>query len=425
MTTANATRAARFAFLLACAVFAFEAWAQAGAVRAVTGQPRAETPAGQRLALRVGTGFTAGTSFETGADDLIELVFADGQVLIIGHASKVRLERYRFEGGNAGANVLEVVLAQGSMRFIGGAIAAKQPGAVRIAAGASSVGVQRGEEIDFTLVVDTRADEAGVLAVARGEVSLTTPYGVVGTMARDQVARWQARGAPSPMPFASLPAQIFAIQLPQLSGQVGTVRSVVGEVSAQTAAGVRLRPGVGTSFTEGTMFFIENDARVVLALSDGQVVVLAQKSIVRIDRIRFSVEPTGDPGANVLGVTVMTGLMRFDGGIIAANQPESVKVTAGDARLGVLREGGADFTVGVGARGKGTNALTVSDGEITLTTRGVATDNTPQWQGVASARTPPSIISERLSLVPSIPIPAFPALVVSPGGGGGCVGSPC
>ncbi|MDA0225755.1 MAG: hypothetical protein O2975_06530 [Proteobacteria bacterium] len=444
MTMGNATRTARFAFLLACVVFAFEAWAQAGTVRAVTGQPRAETTAGQRLTLRVGTTFTAGTSFETGAKELIELVLADGQVLIIGYGSRVRIERFRFDGESAGSNVLEVVLAQGSMRFIGGAIAVKQPRAVRVAAGASSVGIQRGGEVDFTLVVDTTADQAGVLAVARGEVSLTTPFGVIGTMTRNQVARWQARGAPGPVPLASLPAilqaQVAAIQTPQASGQAGTVRSVVGDVSAQTATGERVRPGVGMSFTEGTLFFTENDARVELVLSDGQIVMLGPKAIVRIDRFRFSVDATRDPGTSVLGVTVLNGLMRFAGGIIAANQPESVYVIAGDARLGVLREGGVDFTVGVGVTGEGTNALTVREGEITLTTRGGGTDNVPQGQGatwrdggvasvLTSARMPPAILADLLSLIPSVSpvqaLAALPAVVVSPGGGGGCVGSPC
>ncbi len=456
-------RRIRLGVLLGACLVVAQAWiaecawaqAQAGVVRALSGKLFATNAAGVRIELLVGTRFGPGTTFQTGEDERIEVVLADGQVLIVGRNSRFRVEQFQYGSRDPKSGRLTVSLEQGSMRFIGGNIANSNPAAVRIFAGASVVGLISGSAIDFTVVVDTRVDQAGMIAVARGEVSLTTPFGNVAKMGKDQVARWQPSLSPAAAPHASLPAallaEVNAVQTSaDASGQAGVVRSVSGTVVAQTPAGERMQLSVGAAFREGTTFFTGNNESAELVLSDGQIVLLGQKTIVRIDRFEFDRQLPNQPNTSVFGVTVLNSVMRFVGGIIATGRPESVNITAGDATIGIRPSEAVDFSVAVGVEAQGHGAIAVRQGELTLTTPSGTAGNLVGGQGatwqpglaplVTSATLmPPAVLVEILGLQSSVEsslavqqflaglssIPPLAHVVVSPGGGGGCVGSPC
>jgi hypothetical protein len=470
-------RCASAAVLLCIALLGQDARAQshAGTVRAVTGNAYAQNAAGVRQALKIGVAFEAGVTFHTAGNESLELRLADGQVLIIGRNSTLKIDRFAYSAANSNANALGISLDEGSLRFIGGNIASGQPSAVQISAGPSTVSLLSTGGVDFTLLVDNSSGAAGLAAVTRGEIRLVTPYGAIESITRDQVARWQPTGVPAAAPLVSLPAvllaQLTAMQSQDGLGQAGTVRTVTGNVVADAPSGDRSRVVAGARFSEGTTFRTGVRESAELVLADGQVVLIGQSSTVRIDRFTFDNSLDGQSSKSAFGVTVLNGLMRFVGGAIASSQPENVQIRAGEADVGITRQGGADFTVGVGLGTQDTGALAVRTGEVTLTSpQGVVTSVSAgqgaTWQlGVNPtlgpiASMPAAILADIAGIPPTsieslsvrvaptetgtngvesviagleapgagespADIPALPPVVLAPGGGGGCTGSPC
>ena len=127
-------RRIRLGVLLGACLSVAQAWiaesawaqpqAQAGVVRAVSGKAFATSAAGVRIELRVGTRFSLGTTLHTGEDEQIESVLADGQVLIVGHKSRLRVEsthrveQCQYDSRDPKSGRLTVALERGSMRFI-------------------------------------------------------------------------------------------------------------------------------------------------------------------------------------------------------------------------------------------------------------------------------------------------------------------
>ena len=362
-----------WALLILLMPFAINVSAQVGYVHAMSGTAFIEQTL-ERTALNIGDTFPAGTSFATGAGGRLILKFADGQVLVLGPESVLRVDGYRFDVRNARASGITLGLVNGSMRFVAGTIASQNRKAVRIGAGASSITLLSDKNTDFTVVVDTEAagGEVGVAVVASGEIAVSTPYGPIRRIAADQAAPWRAnRGEPPPpVPLAAASAVIQATvaglrvaALPPstpvavdiaasavrskaviaaaATGPAGYVYSVSGFLWAGRQLDRTLLKA-GDSFEAGTVFEVGENGHAVLMFADGQRVLLGQNSTARIESYRF--DPGDLPGSG-LSIALLTGELRFVGGTIASENPKAAQISAGIWPVSIVGTGGVDFTI--------------------------------------------------------------------------------
>jgi hypothetical protein len=191
-------------------------------VHEVSGTVSMQGATGSEIAANAGYAFDADTVFRTGFDGKVTLKFADGQLVVLGPDSTFRVRQYRFIASDVGQSMSSVELMKGEMRFVTGVIGADNPQAVRISAGDSTISILKTGGADFTVVVDPGPQEAGISAVAQGEVSIRTPYGQITQVATGQFASWQpGRASSVPAPIAAAPAAfqtaeraMFATALP-------------------------------------------------------------------------------------------------------------------------------------------------------------------------------------------------------------------
>ena len=445
--------------------------AQAGYVHEVSGAVTASRLVGASGPVRASVTFEAGTTFVTGEGGRVELKFADGQVLAVGPNSTVRVERYRYDAKDLKRSGVAIALANGTMRVITGAIGADNRQAMSVTAGASVVTITRSGGADYTLVVDTRAQEVGVAAVIRGEISVRTPYGIIARIEAGQFGPWQpGRAPPLPMPLAAMPAVVHAsvtalavLALPAntpvaidnaariamatpAQGRAGYVEAVSGTVSAQTATGEVRSVQVGDTFDLGTIFDTGQTGRVVLKFTDGQILVLGPDSALQVDQYRF--DPRNARASGV-ALALLNGAMRFVGGVIANENPRGVRITAGESLVTILKVGGVDFTVEVNTKKADEfGSALVTIGEVSVLTpygpiRRIVEQQTVPWGPGGEFKAMIAAMQESLPAVEAAPAPPSPALppslpaapsypgapippISSPGGGGGgCLGSPC
>ena len=184
---------------------------QAGYVDAVASTVSIRSASGKTTNANVGDIFEAGVAFNTGTDGRLVLKFADGQVVVLGPGSVLGVDQYQFDPRDLRASKTAVDLANGVMRYVTGVIHAENDAGVSISAGASLIDILNAGLADFTVMVNTRDQEVGVLAVAAGEISVHTPYGPISKIETGQAASWQPRGGPRlPEPLAAAGADVQA-----------------------------------------------------------------------------------------------------------------------------------------------------------------------------------------------------------------------
>jgi hypothetical protein len=181
--------------------------APAGLVNSVTGNAYARSASGKETLLKAGDVFGPGTTFRTGSDSNVVLLFADGQNIALAKDSELHIDAYRFDARDAKSNGATLGLASGMMRFVTGAIHAQNQDALFISAGKVSVDILSKDVTAFVVEADPKAAGVGELAVIVGEVAIQTPVGPLTIVAADQFTRWRIGAAPSaPAPLAAAPA---------------------------------------------------------------------------------------------------------------------------------------------------------------------------------------------------------------------------
>ncbi len=212
---------------------------QAGYVDAVASTVSVRTASGNTASANVGDTFEAGTTFNTGTDGRLVLKFADGQVVVLGPGSILGVDQYRFDPRDLKASRTAVDLANGVMRYVTGVIHAENDAGVSISAGASLIDILNAGLADFTVMVNTRDQEVGVLAVAAGEISVHTPYGPISKIETGQAAPWQPGGAPPlPEPLAAAAAGVQAAMAAVAATALPDNTPVVVASAAHAAAAV-------------------------------------------------------------------------------------------------------------------------------------------------------------------------------------------
>lgn len=255
----------------------------------------------------------------------------------------------------------------------------------------------------------------------------------------------------------------------------GFLNSISGTVFMRKGNGPEVLAKLGDLIDSGTVLRTGLNAQVNLLFADGQNVNLSADSTLRIDDYRFD-QNNIKAGRATLGL--MAGMMRVVTGAIHTGNPEALRITAGDAVISILSKDVTAFIVEVHAKSQEYNSIAVIVGEVSIQTPvgaiiRVATDQFTRWHaGVAPVPPQPLVaapavfqamitaaratvlptnvqediqaaaFSLALSALPATaagapqaqvqaepvaPVAAAAAIVpaVTPGGGRGCVGSPC
>ena len=253
----------------------------------------------------------------------------------------------------------------------------------------------------------------------------------------------------------------------------GFLSSASGTVFVRRGTGPEVPAKVGDLFGPGVTFRTGGESSALLIFSDGQNVTLYADSALRIDDYRFDVRDLKS-GKATLGL--MSGVMRLVTGAIHTDNREGLLVSAGNASIGILSKDVTAFVVEVDPKSLGVGAAAVTVGEISIQTADgpivtVASEQFSRWRPGAPPSAPiplaaaPAVFqalvaASRANVLPSngpldiqsaavqaalealsatgagpaqptvqaqAPEAAFAVFVpaVTPGGGRGCVGSPC
>lgn len=503
LTAANAVVLMLVQFALPSPVFAQTGTAAVGFVKALTPPVFIKKGAGPLVPAKVGDILASGTTVVTGAGGKADLLFADGQQVVLGKYSTFRIEDYRFDPANPGAGRANFGLVSGSMSVVTGAIHTQNPGGLRFSAGTGVISILSKDVTAFVVEADPEEKQRpGWAAVTVGAISIQTPSGKISQIAADQFARWRDESSLiSAQPLAAAPAVIQALvmasratvgetslpvdvqtaavqaaqMLNQSSGQglpsnvitsalSGRLNMVTGDVQIRSASGVQSHARVGDTFGPGTTFMTASKGEVGLLFSEGHYVALAENSVLRIaDRPADS--PTDQPGSASLGLTA--GRLSLVTWASFGERPAMLSVAVGNAMVSVLSKGVVAYVVEVDSETKDAGWAAVTAGSISVKTPtgpplAVSPDKYTSWKpdeppapvqalsGAPSAlqlafadtilAAPGSaeVAAELASLPPTAagpgtppaatpPVALAPVIVppVSPGGGGGCTGSPC
>lgn len=397
--------------LLALAVFSSVSFAQsrggagsgcgpAGYVHEMSGAGTIARTSAKEAPTKVGDQFESETVFRTGPDEKTILKFADGQVVALGPNSTLHIGRYCFVAGDLRQSVSSLDLLRGEMRVVTGLIGETNREGMRISAGDSTLSILKAGGADFTVLVTPEPEETGAAVVARGEISVRTPYGPIYKIDAGQYAPWQSgRTPPPPLPITAAPAVVqaavaglwslvvptnapvivasaarmaviaTAATLAQAASNeqklAGYVDAASSNVSIRSATGKALNAGAGNTFEAGTTFTTGAEGRAVLKFADGQIVVLGPDSIFTIDQYQF--DPR-DVKAGRAALDLNIGVMRVVTGSIHAENRDATSIAAGASIISILSTGPADFTVAVDTKGKEAGVARVSVGEISVHT---------------------------------------------------------
>ena len=400
--------------LLALAVFSPASWAQSGTaasatgtgcqggyVHEVSGLVSIQRAAAKAVAAKTGDQFEGDTVFHTGPAEKMILKFADGQVIILGPDSDLRIGRYCYLAANLAQSTSNMELMKGEMRVVTGLIGAANREAMHILAGDSLVRIQKPGGADFVVAVNPDPREVGHTAVVLGEISVRTPYGPIYRVLSGQYAPWQPGRSPqTPIPLAAAPAVaqakvagLLTALLPSNtpvpvesaaraasvvaaatraqaaaeldSGLAGFVQAVSNTVSMQNTSSKTATPVVGSTFAPGTTFNTGSDGRVVLKFADGQIVVWGPGSVLSVGQYKFDPADLKSSGSTL---ELVNGAMRFISGTIHAENQAGISISAGASIVDIRGAGPADFTVAVDTKRQEVGVARVALGEISAHT---------------------------------------------------------
>ena len=468
------------------------ATARTGLVNSVSGVVLIRSGNGGEVAAKPGDVVDRGTIVSTGASGEAVLLFPDGQHATLSADSILRVDEYQFDASDIKASKGSFRLAAGMMRIVTGTINASNPDAIKVSAGDALISVRSKDIASFVVEADTKfGRETGSVAVIVGDVSIQRPNGTAIAVAAGQFTRWQPTVSPQQsQPVAAAPAYLQAMaaageapqarETVQATARTGVVNSVSGEVVMRNGAGVEVPAKTGDVVAAGSIVSTGTNGEVVLLFADGQHVSLSADSVLRVDEYQYD---TRDSKQSRATFALSSGTMQMVTGAIHAANPDALKISAGDAVIGVLSKNATSFVVEAETKiARETGSVAVIAGEVTIqrpdgTVTKVATDQFTRWQpsstleppkalaaapadlnvAIAASRPTAQVGDVRLEVEAAVKLAlaALPATAagpelaqtqqspaplaqpervsaiagilpsVTPGASGGCVGSPC
>lgn len=162
--------------------------------------------------------------------------------------------------------------------------------------------------------------------------------------------------------------------------------SVTGEVTV-TGAGRSFALQVGQVLENGFVLASKQGASALIRFDDGQVIVLAAASVLKLDDYRYS---PAKPAENRSEVELVRGAMRFVSGLLGKQTPGAVKIKTQTATIGIR---GTDFMIATGSL-----YVTVGEGGVTLTnaTGTYVLNPGTMWQLASPQAVPTAITVQQL-----------------------------
>lgn len=179
----------------------------------------------------------------------------------------------------------------------------------------------------------------------------------------------------------------------------GFLSSSTGVVFVRRGDGPEVAAKVGDIFGPGTTFRTGVDSSAVLVFADGQNITLGPQSLLKVDDFRFDAR---DIKSSKATLGLMTGVMRLVTGGIHTGNREGLVVSAGSASIDILSKDVTAFVVEIDQKSLGIGAAAVTVGEIAIRTPAgppvqLGEDQFTRWVSDA----PP---------LPGIPLSAAPAV---------------
>lgn len=176
------TKGARAVVLLFGLVFGALALAQAvrsGAVLSeVNGQVKLQIGSDEPLLVPAGRRVPTGALLLTGAGANAILTFPDGQMVVLGENSSLRIVCYRFDPKNMKQSCVSLILVEGSARLVMGAIGQYDPSLIHIQVGATAANVVAGPEGGNRGAAGVLLEGATTMVtVTEGQVMVRLPNG--------------------------------------------------------------------------------------------------------------------------------------------------------------------------------------------------------------------------------------------------------
>lgn len=261
--------------------------------------------------------------------------------------------------------------------------------------------------------------------------------------------------------------QAPAAQQAAVPGAIGLLNTASGAVYMRIGDGPEVLMKPGDLFVPGASIRTDAESGASLVFADGQIINLAGSSSVRIDDYRFS---TSDPKGGRASISVLGGVMNFVTGAIVTGNPDALRITAGDSSIGVKGNGVSAFVVSYEEPARSLGFVAVSVGGVSVRgpsgTLDLAADQVTRVQPGRTLSTPlplsaaPAGIQGQVAALqanvltetrpvdvqaaalqaalaalpataagqgqqPQVQVSEVVIPAVTPGGGGGCTGSPC
>jgi hypothetical protein len=251
------------------------------------------------------------------------------------------------------------------------------------------------------------------------------------------------------------------------TNMVGVVNSLTGAVFVRSASGQEVAAKPGDAISRRTIVRTGVSGEVILLFADGLHVTLSENTTFYVDEYRFDAD---NSKANRAVFTLTAGAIRLVTGAMHAVNRDALIVRGGEAQVSVISKEVTAFVVHVETRPEVEVDVAVILGQVSIRTYGGSSHHLAQHQfmrwrrGAASlaqplaaapaglqafARSPApaegapldldaaaelakllinlpaSAAGEPAAAEPRVALAEFILPVVTPGGGGGCVGSPC
>ncbi len=217
--------------------------APSGFISAISGNVMVRRGTAPPVPVKPGDLFGPGTTFITGPGSTVALLFADGQNILLGPDSALRVDTFRFDQKEIKSSRATLGLMSGMMRLVTGAIHTDNREGLVISAGNASVGILSKDVTAFVIEVDPNSLGVGAAAVTVGEISIRTPAGTIPNVAPDQYARWDPKGTPGPVvPLAAAPAVFQATVAASRATVIGASQAIDIQAAALLAALSALPP---------------------------------------------------------------------------------------------------------------------------------------------------------------------------------------
>lgn len=162
---------------------------------------------------------------------------------------------------------------------------------------------------------------------------------------------------------AALPCLVLAQA--NLPNPAGFVSSIIGKLFMLDSNGIQVPVRPGDVFGPTTTFVSGPDSSAVILFADGQSVTLNQDSTLRVADYKFD---TADLKASRATLQLMRGAMSYVSGAILTDNSAGLRISGGNAAVSILSKDVTAFVMEVDPKSVGIGTVAVTIGEVRVET---------------------------------------------------------